>query len=193
MSALSGGIQVMGNYIAQKAQAGMAQQHMDAQAKAHTQQMNYAFQNYEQERTDSFDRAVDELTQIKHNSMQLNSAVKSAVYEDMGNSRTSDLLLRSVEGDTARSMSAVKDTYTRKSNEIDLNKEANLISTKTTIDNINASAPQMPSKFTNFLTTAGVALDVTNKGLNQKDNVISKGYEYNWFTGGAGRKDKRGK
>ena len=49
------GLQAAGMYMGQKATAKAAQAQMDAQAKAAITEMNYAFQNYEQERVDAFD------------------------------------------------------------------------------------------------------------------------------------------
>ena len=53
------GLQAAGMYMGQKATAKAAQAQMDAQAKAAITEMNYAFQNYEQERVDAFDSAVE--------------------------------------------------------------------------------------------------------------------------------------
>ena len=172
------------NFSGQKAQAAAAQAAMDAQAKAAITEMNYAFQNFEQERTDAFDAAVAEISKARINALQLNSGVKAAVSEGMSG-RTANLLVRSVEGDTARAVGSVKDNYARKSNEIDLNKEMKYKSTRDFIQNLNASAPKMPSRFENFLSTAGSALGAYTMAQNQKNSVKSKGQKYNWWTGGA--------
>lgn len=177
-------LQIGGNYLGQKAQYRQAQAQIDAQAKAAITQMNYAFQNYEQERTDAFDAAVAEITKTRQNALQLNSAVKAAVNEN-ASGRTANLIVRSVEGDTARAVGSVKDNYARKSNEIDLNEDATFKSTSSYIDNLNASAPKMPGRFANFVSTASTVLQNYTTTMNQKADVESKGQEWDWWRGGA--------
>ena len=122
--------------------------------------------------------------QTRTNAQQLNSAVKAAVAEN-ATGRTAGLLLRTTEGDTARAISSIKDNYARKSNEVDLNKEATYKSTRDYISNLNASAPKMPSRFANFMTSAASIAGNSITALNQKNDVLSKGQKYNWWTGGA--------
>lgn len=178
------GLQAFGSYMGQKATASAAQAQMNAQAQAAITEMNYAFQNYEQERTDAFDAAVSELEKLQHNSMQLNSGVEVAINENQAG-RTAVLLMRNTEGDAARASASIKDNYERKSNEIDLNKEAVLKSTKNTINNINMSAPKMPSGFQNFLSVAGSALGTYTAVQNQKATLASQGLKQDFWTGGA--------
>ena len=102
------GLQAAGMYMGQKATAKAAQAQMDAQAQAAITEMNYAFQNYEQERTDAFDSAVAEITKARMNALQLNSGVKAAVNENL-QGRTARLLVRTTEGDTARPVASIKD------------------------------------------------------------------------------------
>lgn len=177
-------LEIGGNYLGQRAAYKQAQAQIDAQAKAAITQMNYAFQNYEQERTDAFDGAVSEIMQVRTNAQQLNSSVKAAVAEN-ATGRTAGLLLRTTEGDTARAIASIKDNYDRKSNEVDLNKEATYKSTRDFISNLNASAPKMPSRFANFMSSAASVVGNTTTALNQKAEVLSKGHKYNWWTGGA--------
>lgn len=184
VAGLSTVLEVGGNYLGQKAQYKQAQAQIDAQAKAAITQMNYAFQNYEQERVDSFDSAVAEIMKVRQNAQQLNSGVKAAVNEN-ATGRTANLIVRNVEGDTARVIGSVKDNYARKSNEIDLNEDATFKSTSSYIDNLNASAPKMPGRFANFLSTAATALPIATQALNQKNAVLAAGQKYNWWTGGA--------
>lgn len=183
---LDGGLQIAGNYLSQRATAKAAQAQMDQQAKAAFTEMNYAFQDYELERVDAFDAAVAELDKVAHNAMMLNSGVEAAVNETMSG-RTAKLLVRNVEGDTARTKASIKDNFTRKSNEIDLNKERQLLSTKDYINNLNASAPKMPSRFSNALSTAGIVMSTYTKAQNQRQSVKNTGAKYNWVTGGAKR------
>lgn len=184
VAGVSTALQIGGNYLGQKAQYKQAQAQIDAQAKAAITQMNYAFQNYEQERTDAFDAAVAEITKTRQNALQLNSAVKAAVNEN-ASGRTANLIVRSVEGDTARAVGSVKDNYARKSNEIDLNEDSTFKSTSSYIDNLNASAPKMPGRFANFVSTASTVLQNYTTTMNHKADVESKGQEWDWWKGGA--------
>jgi hypothetical protein len=184
LAAASTALQIGGEYLGQRAQYKQAKALIDSQAKAAITQMNYAYQNYEQERTDAFDAAVSEITKTRHNSLQLNSAVKAAVNEN-ASGRTARMLVRSVEGDTARAVASVKDNYSRKSNEIDLNEDATFKSTASYIDNLNASAPKMPGRFANFLTSANTILQNTTTVLNQKAAVEASGQKWDWWKGGA--------
>lgn len=180
----SAALEIGGNYLSQRASYQQAQAQIDDQAKAAITQMNYAYQNYEQERVDAFDSAVAEITKVRQNAQQLNSSVKAAVNEN-ASGRTANLIVRNVEGDTARTVGSIKDNYARKSNEIDLNEDATFKSTSNYIDNLNASAPKMPSRFANFLSSAVTAVNYTTAALNQKADVLAKGQKYNWWTGGA--------
>lgn len=177
-------LQVGGQLLGQRAQAKAAQAQIDAQAKGAITEMNHAFQNYEQERNDAFDTAVAEISKVRINSMQLNSGVKAAVNENMSG-RTANLLVRSVEGDTARSVSSIQDNYRRKSNEIDLNKETTLKSTKAYINSLNASAPKMPSTLSTMLGIGATVLGNTTSALGRKNDVLSQGLEWDWWKGGA--------
>ena len=86
--------------------------------------------------------------------------VEAAINEGYsGGGRTADMLNRAVAGDLARATSSIKDNYARKSNEVDLNKESALIQTEDYLKGVNMSAPKMPSRFENFLTSAGMAIE----------------------------------
>lgn len=158
---------------------------MQAQADNATTNMNFAFQNYELERTDAFDAAVNDIIKVRQNAMQLNSNVEASVAEEIGGGRTAMLLTRAVQGDTARAVASTQDNYSRKSNEVDLNKEAQAKQTHMAIDNINKSAPQMPSRFTNFLTTAGTALSAYTSAQDTISTNKANGFKTNFMTGGA--------
>ena len=184
LAAASTALQIGGEYMGQKAQYKQAKGLIDAQAKAAITQMNYAYQNYEQERTDAFDAAVSEITKTRHNALQLNSAVKAAINEN-ASGRTANMLVRSVEGDTARAVDSVKGNYARQSNEIDLNEDSTFKSTSSYIDNLNATAPKMPGRFANFMSSANTILQNTTATLNQKADVEAKGQKWDWWKGGA--------
>ena len=178
------GLETVGNYMGQRSSAAAAQASMDAQASAAIRELNYSWQNYEMERTDAFDAAVQEIENTRINALGLNSAVKGAVIENMSGN-TANLLIRNAEGDTARAVASIQDNYGRKSNEIDLNKDYKRISTQDYLKNLNASAPKSPSRFANFVSTAASGLSWYTKGMDQKNSVMSQGQEHNWWTAGA--------
>lgn len=178
------GLETVGNYMGQRSSAAAAQEAMDAQASAAIRELNYSWQNYEMERTDAFDAAVQEIENTRINALGLNSAVKGAVIENMSGN-TANLLIRNAEGDTARAVASIQDNYGRKSNEIDLNKDYKRISTQDYLKNLNASAPKTPSRFANFVSTAASGLSWYTKGMDQKNSVMSQGQEHNWWTAGA--------
>lgn len=152
------GMQTLSSYLGQKSTARSAQEMMNAQAKAAIREMNYNISNLEQERTDAFDHAVADISNVRLNSLQLNSGVKAAVNETMSG-RTANLIVRATEGDTARAVASIQDNYDRKSNEVDLNRERAMLSTEAYLQNLNNSAPKMPSRLANFMSFAGTALN----------------------------------
>ena len=183
------GLSIFGNYMGQKAMAAQAQAQMDAQAKAAFTQMNFAFQDYEMERTGAFDAAVADLDKVTMSSMQLTSGLEAAVNENLSG-RTARLILKDANADTARTKASIRDNYDRKSNEIDINKERTLLSTKDYINNLNASAPKMPSRFSNFVSAAGVALGNFTTIQGQKNQILSTGNAYDFWTGQAKKRSK---
>lgn len=151
------GIDLYNAYSTQKNQAYAAQRDMDMKKKAAVQNLGYMFQNYEAERRDAFDVAVGELDSLYRNSNDLNASVEAATNE-AGEGRTLNMINRAVHGDTADTAMSIKDNYARKSNEVDLNKETAWRQTNDYIAGLNASAPKMPSRFSNFLNAAGIIL-----------------------------------
>lgn len=110
--------------------------------------MNYSLQNLEQERQDAFDATVADLQNIKLNGNRLNAQVAAAVNEGMvGGGRTANLLKRATQAEMERTISQSKDNYRRRSNEIDLNKEASVLNTRMSISSL--AKVQKPS----FLST----------------------------------------
>jgi hypothetical protein len=178
---ISTGLQVAGDYMGQRAQAKAAQATMNAQAKAAITEMNWNIMDLEQQRTDAFDQAVVEISNTRLNSMQLNSGVKAAVNETMSG-RTANLIVRAAEGDTARAVSSIQDNYQRKSNEVDLNRERQVKSTHEFLENLNASAPKMPSRFTNLLSSAATGLN----NYTQAQNILNQ----QKITGSSGKTAK---
>lgn len=187
IAGLSFGLDTLGSYMGQRSQAAAAQASMQAQADAAIRELNYSWQNYEAERTDAFDAAVQEIENTRINALGLNSSVRGAVIENMSGN-TANLLIRNAEGDTARAVASIQDNYGRKSNEIDLNKDFKRMSTEDYLKNLNASAPKMPGRFANFVSTAASGLKYYTGAMDQKNKVMAAGQDYNWWTGGAKRK-----
>ena len=130
------------------------------------QSMNYNLQNLEQERRDIFEATVQELERTQLQGRRLSSSVNTAVNEGLsGGGRTASLLMRSSEADTNRAVQSVKDNYRKRSNEIDLNKEAALLNTKAQIRSIREV--QKPS----FLGTL-VSLGTAYLGAKQEQEKI---------------------
>ena len=127
------GLQALGMRQQYSAQA----KYLEAQARGATKEMNYAFQNYELERQDAYDAAVNDIIKTRINQMQLNSQVNAAIAEGYaGGGRTANRLMRAADADTSRTVASIQDNYSRKSNEVDLNKESTLLSTKDYIANL---------------------------------------------------------
>lgn len=117
--------------------------------------MNYGLQNLEQERQDAFDATVADLQNIKLNGNRLNAQVDAAVNEGLaGGGRTADLLKRATRAEEARTISQSKDNYRRRSNEIDLNKEATVLNTRMSISSIaKVQKPSFLSSLVNIGTS----------------------------------------
>ena len=156
-----------------------------AQARALSQRANavgknlaYTFQNYELQRVDAFDSAVNSLMKVQTNSLGLESAVRSAINEETGgDSRTGRALQRAAHADTLRTVSGIKDVYERQSDEISLNKEMAKRSAMDEIANIRAQAPQMPSYWSLLGNIAGDTLNVYNSYQNALNSAQSQGME----------------
>lgn len=154
---------------------GMRQQYsqkakyLEAQARGATKEMNYAFQNYEIERQDAYDAAVNDIMKTRINQMQLSSQVEAAVAEGYGGGRTANRLLRAADADTSRTVSSIQDNYGRKSNEVDLNKEMTLLSTKDYIMNLKEQGKiSKRQKLMDILSLATTGLQGYNEYKNQK-------------------------
>ena len=154
---------------------------LSKQAGAAVKKMNYAFQNYEMQRVDAFDAAVNNIMKVRQNSLGLLSGVRASINEDTGeDSRTGRALERTANADVLRTVSSVKDNYERQSDEIDLNKEAVMKSTQDEIENIRAQAPEMPSTTSLLLGLAGTGLSWYNDYLNAKTKrEAALGTDYN--------------
>lgn len=154
------GAQALQMGISNRSSAAMA----EAQAGASYKSMNYALMNYEIERQDAYDAAVNEITKVRINQQQLNSQVNSAVMEGQGaGGRTAQRLMRAAEADTARTVSSIQDNYLRKSNEIDLNKEQTVLSTHDYLVNLKDSTK--PNKLGDILSLAATGISAWNDKL----------------------------
>lgn len=117
---------------------------LEAQGRANRQtarnyitSMNYNLQSLEQSRRDAFDATIDDLEKNSLQGHRQEAGVAAAVNEGlMGGGRTANLLKRSSAADTNRALTSIKDNYRRKSNEIDLNREATVRNTRSSISSI---------------------------------------------------------
>lgn len=164
------GLKAFGIAANSKAQAAQA----EALATGSYRQMNYAFQNYEIERQDAFDAAVNEITKTRINQMQLNSQVKAAVAEGyMGGGRTANRILRATEADTSRTVASIQDNYARKSNEIDLNKNATLLSTNDYLASVKEQ--YKPNKWGDILDLMATGLSAYDKYRTERTATEAAG------------------
>ena len=174
------GLQIAGTVMGQKE----GEQNAAAARQAAIHGMNISFQNYEMERQDAFDSAVQEIMKTRMNADELNAGVDAAVNEDMaGGGRTADLLKRNVRGDAARAISSIQENYGRKSDEIDINKEGTLISTKAKVDSIQA-----PSRVAAALQIAGIGLSTKAYLDNAQAQAMAKGVskdDWNYWSASA--------
>lgn len=159
------GSSLLGVYSQNKALEAQGRANRET-ARSMVQSMNYNLQNLEQERRDIFEATVQELERTQMQGRRLSSSVNAAVNEGLsGGGRTASLLMRSSEADTNRAAQSVKDNYHKRSNEIDLNKEAALLNTKAQIRSIREV--QKPS----FLGTL-VSLGTAYLGAKQEQEKI---------------------
>lgn len=181
MGATQLGLNLVGDYMSWKGQKENAK----AQARALSQRAHavgknlaYTFQNYELQRVDAFDSAVNSLMKVQTNALGLESSVRAAINEETGgDSRTGRALQRVAHADTLRTVSAIKDVYERQSDEISLNKEAAKRSAMDEIANIKAQAPQMPSYWSLLGNIAGSTLNIYNSYQNALNSAQSQGME----------------
>lgn len=167
------GLQAFGIRQQNYANASLA----EAQARGSVREMNYAFQNYELERQDAYDAAVNDIIKTRINQMQLNSQVNAAIAEGMsGGGRTANRLMRAAAADTSRAIDSIQDNYLRKSNEIDLNKETQALSTADYISNLKAQSK--PNKWADILSLAGTALQGYNDYRNEKTTAKASGGDF---------------
>ena len=190
MAALGAGLSIAGQYMGARAQAKALQAQYNAQRQAAVTNMNFQLQGLEQQRNDAFDAAVNNLMKIKGQQQKLNSGVKAAVNENISG-RTAALLIRNAEGDMARASASIKDNYARKSNEVDLNKEASYLQAKTTIDNLGKSVQsQAPSRSSLLFGAMGTALGAYTQTMNKLNQWEAMGltgdnadYKVNYWNG----------
>lgn len=160
-----------------------------AQAKAIRQQaenalyqMNHEFMHMELERKDNFEQATNELFRVDVNALGLNSAVRASVSEEYGDGgNTANLINRSAEADTLRTKSGIRDNLQRKSEEIDLNKEVQWLSTKRYISSLKM--PKLPSRTAALLGIAGTVVGGVSHIRSQGAIAKANGMTYNRWTG----------
>ena len=90
--------------------------------------------------------------------------------------------MRAAEADTSRSVASIQDNYLRKSNEVDLNKETTLLSTKDYIAQLKKQGEISRSqKFADILSLGSTALSGYNEYKTQKAAAKAKGGTFNFW------------
>lgn len=169
LGAIAFGLDILKGIMGAKAerdQTKAQQKQMAEQATNAIKSMNYALSNFEQERRDAFDTAVKQLEKNQLASYSLISSVQSAVSENMGDSKTGRLLIRSTNADVHRTTTSIKDNYSRRSNEVDLNKELQVLQTQNFIKGLHP--PKLPSTLENIITVGASTLSGYTKYQNWK-------------------------
>nr|CAI9750397.1 internal virion protein [Autographiviridae sp.] len=181
-------MQAYGIYAKNKENAS----YLEAQARGAYKQMNYAFQNYEIERQDAYDAAVNDIVKTRINQMQLNSQVNAAIAEGYaGGGRTANRLMRAAEADTSRTIASIQDNYDRKSNEVDLNKESTLLSTKDYIANLQKQGHISKwQKFNDIAALGMTALSGYNEYKTQKQDAQNAGGSFDFWGSHSAEKSK---
>lgn len=145
-------------------------------------QMNREFMNMEIERKDNFEQITNELLNLDRSSMPLISGVESAVNEEYGDGgNTGRLINRSARADVLNTKTSLKDNLKRKSEEIDMNKEVQWISTKNYIDSLKM--PKLPSRTAALLGIAGTIVTGVGHIKSQQAFAKANGMKYNRWTG----------
>ena len=195
MGATQLGLNLVGNYMSfqdQRVNAKAQARALSQRAHAVGTNLAYTFQNYELQRVDAFDSAVNSLMKVQTNALGLESSVRAAINEETGgDSRTGRALQRAAHADTLRTVSGIKDVYERQSDEISLNKEAAKRSAMDEIANIKAQAPQMPSYWSLLGNIAGSTLNVYNSYQNALNSAQSQGMELDTWWRAQNRYDTK--
>lgn len=183
MCTVAMGIAALSAVSKQKARKKELQAQIDANnqtARGLLQSMNYTFQNYETQRRAAFAAQIDAMTKDRMNAHRQEASVKAAVNEELaGGGRTANLINRSVRADESRVASQSQANYQTKMNEIDLNKEAALISTRNAINSI--PSVETPSYFTQAMEMFSDYLNTYNAlqgiGSMRKKAGVEGGHE----------------
>ena len=159
------GSSLFGIYAQNKALEAQGRANVET-ARSMVTSMNYSIQNLEQQRRDIFEATVEELEKTQLQGRRLTSSVDAAINEGLaGGGRTAALLSRAGDADTYRAMASVKSNYQKRSNEIDLNKEATVLNTRAQIRSIREA--EKPS-----LLGTLVSLGSAYIGARQQDEQI---------------------
>jgi len=170
--AVSAGLGIMGQVMNYNSQMDAA----NSKAQSALQAQNMKFQNYEIERQDAFDSTVNQLTSIKMQQQTQIGTAATVIGETMdSNSNTAKLLQRSVASQGAQAEGQVKASYSSKSNEIDLNKEATALSTTSYINSI-----KRPSSSALLVNIGSSIYGTMQQGYNAEADAETKGVSFDW-------------
>ena len=168
--AVSAGLGIIGQVNSFNEQQDLA----NAQRTQAVTQMNYAFQTHEMERQDAFDSMVEEITKTNMKNASTMGTVNTAIGENVSG-RTAGLLSRNGESKGAMTNATLADNWKKKSNEMDLNKEATLRSTQSYLANIKD-----PSITALALGVGSSVMGVMNEGRNAEAEAKSNGLTFDW-------------
>lgn len=181
---LQGTLGIGGALLGASSQKAAAEAQMQGSIKA----MNFNLQNLELQRQDAFDSAVQEIMDTRLNAQGLNAGVEAAIGQDLaGGGRTAELLMRATKGDELRTVGSVKDNYSRKSNEVDLNKETTVRNTQDQLKAIEKSTSN--NNLTTALSIASIGLGAYGQAQNMSADASAGGYSLDFW----GRRTYRGK
>lgn len=186
MGAVGAGLSIVGQVMDYNDKMDTA----NAQRTQAVTQMNFNFQNYEMERQDAFDAAVNEISQTRMKANNSISTVQTVIGEQMGEGRTSQLLMRNAKSKEAMAVADLKDNFTSKSNEIDLNKESTLRSVQSYVKQIKD-----PSLLGLAVGVASTVAGAVNQGKTAQADAAIKGVPFDWnnyWFKGSGTVKKKG-
>lgn len=135
--------------------------------------MNYEVANLSIEQRNQFDQAVQQLQNNSIDSIRNQGMIAAALGETNLQGRTTDAVMREVQGQDARVKDSIKDNHQRAWTSLQQNKEATIMQTQSSLDGMPKI--QTPSAFSQILKVAGGAVSGATMGSNVGGMVSSAG------------------
>lgn len=133
MMAVNVGMQVMGNNKEDKA-IGAEIGKLNAQKQQKVRELNYNISSLSREQVDQFDQAVTQLQGNSINSIRNQGMLEAALGETNLQGRSTDSVLREVQGQDARVADSIRDNYKRSFQGLQYAKETNILETQSSLD-----------------------------------------------------------